>query len=109
MQAMSKALEEMKGLYEKVVGTPAPQLRPSDYVPFPIGVDPLQHALLEARQCAGLSEYTATAPRPGAWVPAADSFLAGDELLIRLGRHYGVIASAGLMALVSAPEDAVRV
>lgn len=85
MEAVTKALEDMKGLYQKVVGEPAPDFGPSAYVPFPAGVDPTQHALLEAQHCAQLSNYATLAPHPGTWFPPADSFVKKDEYIIQLG------------------------
>lgn len=84
MQELTQALDEMKGLYQKVLGRPAPDLGPQSYVPLPAGVDPFQHALMEVEHLKRLSEQVAYAPRTGAWMPAADSFVTEDEFVVRM-------------------------
>ena len=41
---------EVKGLHETVLGRPAPEIVPPAFVPFPVGVDPREHALLEVQR-----------------------------------------------------------
>ena len=64
MQALGEALNEVKDLYQRVVGQPPPELSPGSVLSFPPGVDPVQHAVREVGQLAELSEQLATAPRP---------------------------------------------
>lgn len=84
MQQLTQALDEMRGLYERVVGQPAPALQPQSFAPFPIGVDPVQLAQYEVRQVTELVDRMAGAPRPGVWAPTADTFLADEEFVVRV-------------------------
>lgn len=84
MHQADKALHEVKDLYAKLVGTPAPELQPSFFVPFPPGVDPVDHVVEEIEQLKKLSEQASTAPGPVAWVPQVDSFTAKDAWIFRL-------------------------
>jgi len=84
MQELEEKLKEVKDLHQKVLRRPAPELEPQSYFPFPPGVDPIRHALLEAQQLAAFAEQTAFAPRPHAWVPRADTFATKDEFIVRL-------------------------
>ena len=84
MQELKQALEELKDLHQKVLDRPAPEFGPQSYIPFPAGVDPLQHALFEAQQIKQMAEQVTFAPRPGAWLPPADSFVTKDEFVVWL-------------------------
>lgn len=84
MQEVNQALTEVKELYQKVLGRPAPDLRPDAFVAFPPGVDPLQHVVHEVRQLKHVTEQIARAPRPVAWAPLADCYLAKDTFVVRL-------------------------
>lgn len=84
MQQVSQALNEVKELYQKMLGTSAPDLEPGAFVSFPPGVDPLSHAVHEVQHLKQLSEQVAKAPRPVSWVPLADCFASRDALVIRL-------------------------
>jgi len=84
MQEVSRALDEVKDLYQKVLGAPAPEIDPDSYVAFPPGVDPLNHAIQEVHQLKQLSEQMAFAPGPVSWVPRADSFATADAYVIRM-------------------------
>jgi HSP20 family protein len=53
-------------------------------MPFPPGVDPFQHALQEVQRLKETSDQVALAPRPSSWMPALDSFVTKDELLVRI-------------------------
>lgn len=84
MQEVNQALNEVKELYRKVLGRPAPDLQPGSFVPFPPGVDPLNHVVHEVQHLKHLSEQLAMAPRPVSWVPQADCFASKDTFVIRL-------------------------
>jgi len=84
MQELAKALEDVKCLHERVLGRPAPELGPQSYAPFPAGVDPLHHALLEVQNLKEISAQVSSLPRRDAWVPPADSFVTKDEYIVRL-------------------------
>jgi len=106
MQPVSQALEQVKELYHKVLGQPAPELAPGSYVPFPPGVDPLEHAVKEVDELKRLAEGTAFAPRPFAWMPAVDSYTTAEGLLLRM-EVPGVDRST-LKVLVGGGECIVR-
>ena len=78
MQQVTDALNEVKDLYQKLTGAPAPEIQPPSFLPFPPGVDPLDHAVREAEDLKRLAERLADRPDPIAWVPRADSFIGRD-------------------------------
>jgi HSP20 family molecular chaperone IbpA len=84
MQPVSQALDEIKALYQKVLGQPAPEIAPGSYAAFPPGVDPIGHAIREVEQIKQFSEQMRHAPRLVAWVPPADSFVTPDAFVVRL-------------------------
>lgn len=84
MQELAQALEDVKCLHQRVLGRPAPELGPQSYIPFPPGVDPLRHALLEVQNLKAMSQQVSSLPRRDAWVPPADSFATKDEYVVRL-------------------------
>ena len=84
MQELNQTLDELKGLHQKVFGRAAPPLPPESHVPFPPGVDPIEHARLEARQLKEWMERSELAPRPDAWVPPADVFVTDDAFIARI-------------------------
>jgi len=84
MQEVKQALDEVKELYQKVLGRPAPDLEPGAFVSFPAGVDPVDHAVHEVEHLRHLTEQMAMAPQPASWVPLADCFASKDEFVVRL-------------------------
>jgi HSP20 family protein len=84
MQELDQALKEVRGLHKKVLGRAAPELGPESFFPFPAGVDPVKHALRELESLRQLVEATAFAPRPDAWTPLADTYVAKGEFIVRL-------------------------
>jgi len=84
MAEVIQALGEVKELYAKIFGLPAPEIGPSSYAPFPPGVDPLRHAVDEVAQLKQMSTQLNAAPPPLAWAPRADTFEARDGYLVRL-------------------------
>lgn len=74
MKNVGTDLDKIKELYEKVVGQPAPEIDPGSYMPFPPGVDPFEFVSYERRELERLSERTAFAPQPYAWIPTMDCF-----------------------------------
>jgi HSP20 family protein len=79
-----RALDEVKGLYQKVTGQPAPEVGPHSYTSFPPGADPALHAVKEVDQLKKMTEQMAAAPTLPAWVPPADTLLAEDAVIIRV-------------------------
>ena len=84
MQDLTQTLHELEGLHERLFGCPAPKVSSSSFIPFPAGVDPVEHVLNEVRDLEGLAERVRFAPRPEAWIPPADSFLGEDALLVQV-------------------------
>jgi HSP20 family protein len=84
MQNVTEALNEVKELYQQLLGRPAPEIVPGTYLSFPPGVDPMNHALEEVEQLKKISQHIATAPAPIAWVPRADILATKDGLVMRL-------------------------
>ena len=83
MKELENALEDMKRLHQQVLGRPAPDLTPDACVPFPFGVDPIQHALELARRMKEGFERTTAAPTAN-WTPIADCWANQDEFIVRL-------------------------
>lgn len=106
MHDVDRALNEVKELYLKVVGQPAPGLERGSFVPFPPGVDPVRHAVDEVEQLKRFSQQAVAAPKPTAWVPPADCYATPDGLLIRL--EVPGIAREDLKVLVAGDECIVR-
>lgn len=84
MQPVNQALNEVRDLFQKVVGKPAPEIPPASYVAFPPGVDPLNHAIHEVGELKKLSEQMAFAPGPAAWTPVADIFTTKEAYVVRM-------------------------
>jgi HSP20 family protein len=106
MQDVSQALSEVKELYKKILGRPAPDLEAGSFISFPPGVDPLNHVVHEVRHLRHLSEQVAMAPRPVAWLPLADCFASKDAFLIRL--EVAGIERKDLKVFVAGGECLVR-
>ncbi|MDX1387646.1 MAG: Hsp20/alpha crystallin family protein [Acidobacteriota bacterium] len=106
MQDVNHALDEVKELYNKMLGKPAPEIDPASYLAFPPGVDPNKHVLDEVELLKRLSEQMAVAPRPTAWVPRADSFSTPDGLIVRL--EIPGVARDDLKVFISGQECVVR-
>jgi HSP20 family protein len=81
---VNQTLNEVKDLYRKVTGTPAPRIELGSYAPFPPGVDPLEHVASEVRQLKQLTEWMALAPEAATWAPRADSFLTEDAYVVHV-------------------------
>ena len=84
MQDVSQSLNEVKDLFQRVVGQPAPRIDPHAFSAFPLGVDPVDHAFREVEHLKQLTEQIALSPSPVAWTPRADIYVADDAFVIRL-------------------------
>jgi HSP20 family protein len=84
MQPAIQALDEIKSLYQRVLGQPAPEIPAGSCAPFPPGVDPLDHVVREVEQLKQLTEQVRFASPAAGWVPAADSFMTPDALIVLL-------------------------
>jgi len=83
MQEVNRALEEVRSLYQKVLGRPAPEIAPGSFVAFPPGVDPVGHAVKEVELLKQISEQLPYPATMQAWVPPADSYVTPDAYVIR--------------------------
>jgi len=81
MPDVDQALKDVKELYVKVLGTPAPQVDAPSFLAFPPGVDPLRHAVEEVELLKQLSQQVQSPP---AWIPRADLFAGKDSYVVRL-------------------------
>ena len=81
MPDVGQALKDVKELYVKVLGTPAPQVDTPSFLAFPPGVDPLRHAVEEVELLKQLSQQV---QQPPAWIPRADLFAGKDTYVVRL-------------------------
>ena len=106
MQEVTRAFSEVKDLYNKVVGKPAPEIDPASFAAFPPGVDPLSHALNEVHFLKQFTEQIGAVPAPINWVPRADSFATKDAFLFRL--EIPGVAHEDLKVFVSGGECIVR-
>lgn len=84
MGEVAQALGEVKVLYEKIFGKPAPEIPKGSFAAFPPGVDPVRHAVQEVEQLKQLFERMSTAPSPATWTPQADTFATQDALVFRV-------------------------
>ena len=84
MAEMIQALDELKTLYSKVLGHPAPELKPESLLAFPPGVDPRRQAIEEVQDLRQVTDRIANAPIPIAWIPRADTFATAEGYRIRL-------------------------
>lgn len=84
MQDVKHALEDVKNVFQQVMGQPAPHIGPQSYAPFPPGVDPRLHAIQEVEHLKKLAAQAASVPTPPTWTPRADTFLSEDAFVIRV-------------------------
>jgi HSP20 family protein len=83
MESIARALDEVKEMYWKTLGHPAPEIDPRFYAPFSPGADPVREALEEARQLKRLTETVGAAVAP-TWIPRADCFGIEDGYLVQV-------------------------
>lgn len=81
MADVTQALKDVKDLYARVLGTPAPPVDAPAFLAFPPGVDPLRHAVEEVELLKQLSQQLQSPP---SWFPRADLFAGKDTYLVRI-------------------------
>lgn len=106
MQEVTHALSDVKDLFPKVAGQPAPEVGPHQYTPFPPGVDPMVHAVQEVEHLKQLSQTITHTPTTPTWIPRADSFVADDAFVVRV--EVPGVARDDLKVLVAGAECVVR-
>jgi HSP20 family protein len=81
MRPIDQAFEEIRALHEQVTRTPAPEVTPRMFQPFPPGTDPVSYAIEEVAELRRALEQTAEKaekPQATSWVPRA-SVYAGES------------------------------
>jgi HSP20 family protein len=106
MNQVTRALDEVRELYQKVLGTPPPEIQPVSYIPFPPGVDLVDHAIREVSQLRQISEQLKFAPGPTSWAPPADTYTTDEAFVIRL--EVPGIAREDLKVFIAGGECIVR-
>ena len=76
MTEVASALNEVRSLYAKYLGQPAPEIGPGWYAPFPPGIDPIRYAIQEVGE---LKRHLAVA-----WVPRADVYGTKDAVVFHV-------------------------
>ena len=84
MTEVMQALNEVKDLYARFLGQPAPEIGPGWYAPFPPGADPVRYAITEAEELKKFLLHARTPQIPIAWIPRADVFTGREAVVIRL-------------------------
>jgi HSP20 family protein len=101
MTEVTQALNEVRDLYAKFLGQPAPEFGPGWFAPFPPGVDPVRYAIQEVDELKRFLNQVGTRQFPVAWIPRADVYAGRDAVLIRVeipgvGRdHLKVLVAEG--------------
>lgn len=108
MQSLEKGLDEVRALFERVTGAPAPEVDPRFFLPFPPGVDPVAFALDEVsriKKALDDSQPARTQTRP-AWVPAANVFAGENQ--IRFTLDVPGVAKEDISVTVNGQELVIR-
>lgn len=84
MTQIVSALNDVRDLYSKFVGQPAPEIGPGWYAPFPAGIDPVRFAIQEVEELKRLLTVTRAPEVPVAWIPRADVYARRDAVVIRV-------------------------
>jgi len=84
MNQVATALNDVRELYSKFVGQPAPDIGPGWYAPFPPGIDPVRYAIHEVEELKRLLTQVRTPEAPVAWVPRADVYAGLDAVIFRV-------------------------
>lgn len=84
METIEQALQEVGRLHEQVTRSPAPEIEPQAFLPFPPGVDPVAYAIEEVsrlRQILDGQGQSTTGENVVAWVPRASVFAGASSLI----------------------------
>jgi HSP20 family protein len=110
VQAIQQALEEIKALHEQLTQSPAPEIGPQAFLPFPPGVDPVAFAIEEVTQLKHWVENLQAAqlqtPQSVNWVPAAS--VHADETGIHFAVEIPGVAKDDVTLNVTGGELIVR-
>ena len=87
MQPIDKALQEVGELHQQLLQTPAPEIEPHSFIPFPPGIDPIAYAIEEVAELQRVVEATRKSPecvsQPG-WVPNASVYSSESTVLYQI-------------------------
>lgn len=107
METLDQALKDICQLHENVTQSPAPEVGPQSFLPFPAGVDPIAYAVQEVSQLKRLWQNMANwSEAQVAWVPRASVF-AGESSFCYLIEVPGV-SRDDVSVTVAAGELLVR-
>lgn len=106
MENVTQALNEVRGLFQKVVGRPAPEIAPYAYTPFPPGADPVRYAIDEVEHLKKMAEQALLSPVAPTWMPIADIYATDEEFVIRV--EVPGLAREDIKVLVIGGECLVR-
>ena len=101
MTEVAQALTEVRDLYSKFLGQPAPEIGPGWYAPFQPGIDPVRYAIQEVEELKRFLTQVGTPRVPFAWIPRADVYAGKDAVVFRVeipgvGRdHLKVLVAEG--------------
>jgi HSP20 family protein len=84
MTEVAQAFNEVRDLYAKFLGQPAPEIGPGWYAPFPPGIDPVRFAIQEAEELKRYLAQMRTPELPVSWIPRADVYAKKDAMIIRI-------------------------
>ena len=84
MNDVATALDEVRNLYAKFLGQPAPEIGPGWYAPFPPGIDPVHFAVREVDELKRYLAQVGAPDKPVTWIPRADFFAKKDAVILRL-------------------------
>lgn len=105
MQNLDQALKDLRQLHEQITRTPAPQIGPQAFLPFPPGVDPVAFAMHEVSQLKQMCQGPATVAQP-TWVPRVSIF--GAEACVRILLEIPGVNREDVTVTAMGPELIVR-
>lgn len=106
MTELTSALNEVRDMYVKFLGHPAPEVGPGWYAPFPPGVDPVRYAIQEADELRRYLSQVRGPEVPVMWIPRADVYAKKDAVILRL--EIPGVAHDQLKVLVAGGECVIR-
>ena len=106
MTEVTQALNDVRDLYTKFLGQPAPEIGPGWYAPFPPGVDPVRFAIQEVDELKRFLTQIRPPQAPVAWIPRADIHAGRDAIELRL--EIPGVKRDGLKVLIAEGECVVR-
>jgi HSP20 family protein len=110
MQPIEQALKEIRMIHEQLTRTPAPEIGPHSFLPFPAGQDPVAFAIDEVSRLKQLIEQTQAArrtePTAAQWMPRASVF--AGEASVSFSVELPGVAKEDVSVTVATGELVVR-